>query len=368
MEVFVNDSSTPDDDVGSMYAHYGNATDDAVAATNSSDPKYFATNYRIIGTVFGIIIFFVGVVGNVMVVVVVRRTKSMQSPTNCYLVSLAIADCLVLFAAVPNEVIGYYLLVGEWIWGKIGCSLLVFLQYLGINVSSLSITAFTIERYIAICHPMKAQVVCTMERAKKIIIGLWAFAILYCAPWLPLTRTMPLPYKGVSKESCEFKLSREMYTWIYLGDFVLFYVIPLLLSCVLYGLIGKILFTSTIPKSLGTCKSNGHAGESKKNTTSSRVQVVKMLVVVVVLFAILWMPYRFILVYNSFRSLANKSQLQDYWYFMFAKTLIYINSAINPILYNAMSVKFRRAFKHLLTCGREDDPRGYYSRTMSTVV
>lgn len=248
----------------------GNSSD--LNATQLKDRQYFATDYRIIGTLFGIIIFVVGVVGNVMVVVVVKRTKSMQSPTNCYLVSLAIADCLVLFAAVPNEVIGYYLLVGEWIWGKIGCSLLVFLQYLGINASSLSITAFTVERYIAICHPMKAQVVCTMERAKKIIIGLWAFAILYCAPWLPLTTTFPLSYKGAKKETCDYKLSREMYTWIFLGDFVMFYVIPLLLSCILYGLIGKILFTNTIPKTPGTGKSNGHASDSKKSATSSRVQ------------------------------------------------------------------------------------------------
>ena len=39
-----------------------------------------------------------------------------------------------------------------------GCSTFVYCQYLGINVSALSLTAFTVERYIAICHPMKAQV------------------------------------------------------------------------------------------------------------------------------------------------------------------------------------------------------------------
>jgi len=66
-------------------------------------------------------------------------------------------------------------------------SVQVFTQYLGVNVSSLSITAFTVERYIAICHPMRAQTMCTVRRAKRIIVVLWTFGVTYCAPWLGLT-------------------------------------------------------------------------------------------------------------------------------------------------------------------------------------
>lgn len=48
---------------------------------------YYSYNYRLIGTFFNSIIFIVGVLGNMMVVAVVKRTRSMHSPTNCYLVS-----------------------------------------------------------------------------------------------------------------------------------------------------------------------------------------------------------------------------------------------------------------------------------------
>ncbi|XP_067652324.1 thyrotropin-releasing hormone receptor-like [Haliotis asinina] len=72
-----------------------------------------------------------------------------------------------------------------------------------------------------------------------------------------------------------------------------------------------------------------------------------MLIVVVFVFATLWMPYRVMVVYNSF---ARKKYL-DLWFLLFCRTMVYINSAINPILYNAMSVKFRRAFKNHLCCG-----------------
>ena len=118
-------------------------------------------------------VFLVGVSGNLMVVVTVRGTKSLHTTTNCYLVSLALADLITLVSSVPQEVGGrivilsqelshqvlsYHILGDLWVWGSLGCSLMVFCQFLAMNSSALSLTAFTIERYIAICHPMKAQV------------------------------------------------------------------------------------------------------------------------------------------------------------------------------------------------------------------
>ena len=46
----------------------------------------------------------------------------------------------------------------KWLWGPVGCSVLVYSQFLAMNASALFLSAFTVERYIAICHPMKAQV------------------------------------------------------------------------------------------------------------------------------------------------------------------------------------------------------------------
>ena len=67
---------------------------------------------------------------------------------------------------------------------RIACTYLsFFFQYLGIDASALSLTAFTVERYIAICHPIKSKSICTLSRAKKIIAACWAFAIIYCSPW-----------------------------------------------------------------------------------------------------------------------------------------------------------------------------------------
>ena len=238
------------------------------------NPAYYSVPYRIVGCLFVSVIFMVGLIGNVMVVIVVARTRSMHTTTNCYLVSLAVADVLVLVSATLPTIWEFFLIIDQCVIGRVGCSIMVFLQYLGVNTSSLSITAFTVERYIAICHPMRAQTMCTVKRAKRIICGLWVFGLCYCAPWLFLTTIRNRTYQGgMYINECTFKLPRKFYLTYYMADLVIFYVFPLLLTCILYGLIARILFTNTIPSTPG--KANGVPSNSKKSSSisSSRVQV-----------------------------------------------------------------------------------------------
>ncbi|KAM6053250.1 thyrotropin-releasing hormone receptor-like [Theristicus caerulescens] len=293
----------------------------------------------------------VGIAGNVMVVLVVLRTKHMVTPTNCYLVSLAVADLIVLLAAgLPNisEV------VASWVYGYAGCLCITYLQYLGINISAWSIAAFTVERYIAICHAIRAQLLCTVSRAKRIISSLWLFTSLYCLMWFFLVDTTQVTFSDGAQVSCGYRVSRSLYMPIYFLDFAVFYVIPLGLATVLYGLIARILFTSPLPATpqhscLGSTRQGGSLKLScpgTKGALSSRKQVTKMLAVVVVLFALLWMPYRTLVVVNSFMD----PPYLNIWFLLFCRMCIYLNSAINPIIYNLMSQKFRAAFRKLCKC------------------
>lgn len=251
--------------------------------TNGSMPhckpqEYYSPNYAIVGTLFQSIIFIIGVLGNVLVCAVVRRTRSMHSTTNCYLVSLAVADTITLVASVPQEVLSYHILGDQWVWGSVGCTLMIYLQYLGIDASALSLTAFTVERYIAICHPMKSKSICTISRAKKIIVACWVFAIVYCSPWFFLTQTRTVCVQGVGEvTTCGFRLRRNSteYLIMFFTDILLFYVLPLILSVVLYLLIARMLLTNSRNKFPGGL-SNGTAmsvSEAAAKSNQSRVQV-----------------------------------------------------------------------------------------------
>jgi len=67
--------------------------------------------------------------------------------------------------------------VDRWVFGAGGCSAAVFAQYLGVNMSSLSMTAFTVERYVAICHPFTARVADSAGRARRVTLTLWIVGI-----------------------------------------------------------------------------------------------------------------------------------------------------------------------------------------------
>ncbi|XP_028255236.1 thyrotropin-releasing hormone receptor b [Parambassis ranga] len=327
----------------------------------------YSLQYKVVSSLLLFVICALGIVGNVMVILVVLTTKHMRTPTNCYLVSLAVADLMVLTAAgLPTITDSIF---ASWVFGHYGCLCITYFQYLGINASSCSITAFTIERYIAICHPIKAQFLCTLSRAKKIILFVWAFTSLYCVMWFYLSDIQELVYDNVTIITCGYRVPRKLYLPIYFFDFGVFFVLPLLLSAVLYGLIARILFLNPLPPDPKDKKKNGHnnhagnKGASCKNsrhsssTATSRRQVTKMLAVVVVLFAVLWMPYRTLVVVNSFLEMA----YLDTWFVLFCRICIYLNSAINPVIYNAMSQKFRAAFRKICRCGRKgsDKPATY---------
>lgn len=111
---------------------------------SSSVPISDSFEYKTVSVFLVLLVCGIGIVGNIMVVLVVLTARHMRTPTNCYLVSLAIADLTVLVAAgLPNVSES---LTGTWIFGHAGCLGITYLQYLGINVSSCSITAFTVER------------------------------------------------------------------------------------------------------------------------------------------------------------------------------------------------------------------------------
>lgn len=211
------------------------------------DFEHYSPCYVVVAVILLTAIFVMGFVGNILVITVVIKRRSMHTTTNCYLLSLAFADMLLLLSAALPATAEPFFKRAEWPYGHVLCSIMVFVQYFGANASALSITAFTIERYIAICHPMKAQIMCTTERAKKIIIGLWCFALMYCAPWLGLSEiTCDINQKGETMQSCSYRLERKQYRVYYMIDLVIFYIVPLVITAVLYSSIVHMLYNTTI--------------------------------------------------------------------------------------------------------------------------
>ncbi|KAK6180011.1 hypothetical protein SNE40_012235 [Patella caerulea] len=104
----------------------------------------------------------------------------MHTPTNYYLFNLAVSDLMMLVLGLPYEIYtlwsSYPFLLGETI-----CRLRLLAAEASTYTSILTITAFTVERYNAICYPMRANN-SNLSRVVKVIISIWSLSVLCSIP------------------------------------------------------------------------------------------------------------------------------------------------------------------------------------------
>lgn len=163
-------------------------------------------------------IFLVGVLGNSLTCAVILRYRVMQTPTNYYLLSLAISDLLVLLLGMPLELYemwqNYPFLLGEG-----GCYFRTFLFETVCFASILNVTALSVERYVAVVHPLKVKHMTTRAHVKKVIFVLWVLSMLCAIPNTSVHGIDVLPPKfgrqfPRSAVCCMYtNLSESIYFW-----------------------------------------------------------------------------------------------------------------------------------------------------------
>lgn len=95
------------------------------------------------------LIFITGVIGNISTCIVISKNKSLKTATNYYLFSLAVSDFLLLLSGVPQEM---YMVWSKYpyVFGELFCVLRGLVAETSSNATVLTITAFTVERYVAV--------------------------------------------------------------------------------------------------------------------------------------------------------------------------------------------------------------------------
>ncbi|CAG4961360.1 unnamed protein product [Colias eurytheme] len=91
--------------------------------------------------------------GNVLVILSVAREKSLQTATNYFIVSLAVADLLVAVVVMPFGV--YYLANGVWGLPAVVCDCYIAMDVTCSTSSIFNLVAISVDRYIAVTQPIK---------------------------------------------------------------------------------------------------------------------------------------------------------------------------------------------------------------------
>ncbi|XP_050303222.1 trissin receptor-like [Anthonomus grandis grandis] len=346
------------------------------------------------------IVFALCFFGNLLVILVVTMSRRLRSITNFFLANLAVADfCVAIFCVYQNLLI---YIVENWLLGDFLCKMYMFIQSLSSTASIFILVVICTERYFAILYPITCKQILTSIRLKLIICGVWSVCILYSSPKFYWGDTVTIGKETVCV------LNRQLYNskWFDMTHFVLFYILPLGVMSLLYTRIAICLWNSSQQlkrqldassnssqyqtfcrtQSIRTkqdkfCASNGTTPCATPVSTSSKLQlqsgtsgsnsyqassrgspscsenvlrarkgVIRMLIFVVVAFAVCNLPIhaRKMWQYWSTNYHGNSNFSALFTPLTFLCT--YFNSGVNPLLYAFLSKNFRRGMREILFC------------------
>ena len=149
------------------------------------DHQYSTVSWSVI-LIFLPLVAAIGVTSNLAFIFVVYRVKSMRTTTNIFLVNLAISDSSLLIVAFGQSIGGYakspMYNLGFSSDTVLGCVSGGFLIYLCYYTSLWTVTLVSIERYLAVCHPLWYMYMRSTQRSVYLTLSSWIIAALFASP------------------------------------------------------------------------------------------------------------------------------------------------------------------------------------------
>uniref|UniRef100_A0A8C8DQC7 Somatostatin receptor 3 n=1 Tax=Oryzias sinensis TaxID=183150 RepID=A0A8C8DQC7_9TELE len=298
-------------------------------STNSTFPDFFPgpSVAGVLIPLIYIVVCVIGLGGNTLVIHIVLHYSKIESVTNIYILNLAIADELFMlglpFLAVQNT-------LQSWPFGSFMCRLVMTVDSINQFTSIFCLTVMSIDRYLAVVHPIRSSKWRRPQVAKVVNGTVWALSFLVVLP--------VVIFANIQKAGGTCNISWPQPANIWRAAFIIYtstvgFFCPLLIICLCYLLI------------VFKIRSSGkkvHATSTKRR--KSERKVTRMVVIVVAVFVFCWLPFYALNIINLLVLLP--SEYQGLYYFVVV--LGYANSCANPIVYGFLSDNFKRGFRKAL--------------------
>ncbi|XP_037320222.2 melanopsin-A-like isoform X2 [Pungitius pungitius] len=286
----------------------------------------------------GVVILVVGItgmLGNFLVIYAFCRSRSLRTPSNIFIINLAVTDFLMCLTQAPVFFINS--MHKRWIFGKKGCEIYAFCGALFGICSMMTLMVIAVDRYVVITRPLASLGLMSRRKALGILAAAW----VYSAGW-----SLP-PFFGWSAyvpeglmTSCSwdymtFTPSVRSYTML-LFTFVFF--IPLFIIIFSYCCIFRAIRHTT--RAITKINCQGKRDSAKRfHKMKTEWKMAKIALIVILLFVISWAPY-------SCAALTAFAGYADFFtpYMNSVPAVIAKASAIhNPIIYALTHPKYRSA-------------------------
>lgn len=192
------------------------------------------------------------------------------------------------------------------------------------------------------------------------IESVFIFCFLLCSPILAIADHKATSVNGTVVNQCLTQAGTVWEITFFVTIIILLYLLPLIILIVLYSIIAKNLITAASKVVMNKTVDPYNA--------RARKQVILMLGTVVLCFFLCLMPYRALTLWIIITPSGFDGISSEKWYniLYFSRVMLYINSAINPILYNLMSSKFRIGFCKVCICYKKENDLN--RRTQRTIT
>lgn len=297
--------------------------------------------FTLVPIVYGCI-FVIGIVGNSMVVAVIYCYMKLKTVANIFVLNLAVSD-LTFLITLPMwatfTAAGYH-----WPFGGFLCKASAGLVIFNLYTSIFFLTALSIDRYLAIVHPVRSRRLRTVVYARITCVVIWLFAFVLSVP-TAMTRDVYVIKNhntvcGILHSTVENALMlKELLLAISLMKSLLGFLVPFVIIITCYCLIGRAL--------LG-------ARHIQKSSRSRDDEVLRMLAAAVLAFFLCWVPHQ---VFHLMQMLTQLTQVENCAILEIIDTampfticIAYFNSCVNPIVYGFVGNNFRKNLLRLLRC------------------
>ncbi|XGW35789.1 hypothetical protein V3C99_019181 [Haemonchus contortus] len=301
-------------------------------------------------TVGYIVILLIGLLGNILAISVLRKHPLMKTHSSIYIMNLAMADLITLCVGLPFELIMNWSQY-PWPFPDLFCNLKALIAETTNYVSIITILLFSIERYIAVCHPFVfVKIKPLRQNVHKVLCAAWLVSALCASPfgfyhradyilkdWPGTKNNKPVLSSKMCMVAVLFdRSSKLMYKFIFHLSALLFFVVPLSIIFVLH-----ILIAFHVRSSRKGVNRSDHVDEGNFRLTFILVSIVIALFICHVPFQIQRLSFFY------FENEQVVSTLNQYLFFI-SGFLFYLAPIVNPILYNVVSARFRKASKDIL--------------------
>ncbi|KAM9540181.1 LOW QUALITY PROTEIN: G-protein coupled receptor 83 [Salvelinus alpinus] len=301
---------------------YGNGTKYETTSQNSTTKTLLIIAYSVI--------IIISLFGNIVVCHVVIKNKKMHSVTSLFIINLAVADLMITLLNTPFTLARF--VNSTWVFGKTMCHVSRFAQYCSVHVSVLTLVAIALDRHQVVMHPMRQRK--SMFGMIGIVV-IWVTASCFSLPHAIYQKLLRFDFGKVMVCLPSFPQPSDVF-WKYLdlATFFLLYLLPLSINSIAYIIVAKKLWMRNAIGDVTLAQYVAHRQRMK--------MTLKMLMLVVAVFAICWFPLNcyVILVSSQAINTNNAIYFTFHWFAM-------SSTCYNPFIYCWLNGSFRTELKSL---------------------